>query len=756
MFSSSITIFTSLLLVGIFHQGFSANSIINNSCSTISLVHVFPSSRNEELSERDETGLKLLRIAERLAVENINNSSDLLPGLKLDIVDVSTDDCVSDAPFQNLVEVFRQITGKRCVLGVVGLYCSRVTRVIATHLSHPNFGYIQLSSSTSPLLQNNERYPHLFRVISSSVLFNKAIIKMMEEFKWNNISLIYDFSDIFFRSTGFDFAMQIQSQGTMDLNLIAFFPIRSSGRHEILEDIIKEESRVAYFSITHRESSDVLCDAYFHKFFWPDYVYIFVDSSLEEILANTDKCTRDQLLLATEGIILLLNRLSNSNTANQSEINYEQYNRKLMSEVNTNSLGGMQYYANVLYDQIWAFAFAINNSLSKIQTNMNSSSKDNVNYSPHIRSILTQELKNISFQGASGNIQFNENQEVLTMIDIIQVRNGTQVIIGEYNPHTENLTFKSNFSRDKIPDGSFEIRHDAIPQWLGVLVALFQGILLVLLAITCVYIVHWRNAPEVKSISLRVSILILSGCFMVMLSSLFYNLENFSNASATSITIFCNLESWLFLYGINLILVALLFRLLRVFIIFHYPQTTIKLLSDVHLVLYISITSLLPLFLLVIWTAADHLNQIPRKIFLFSGNDPHYREYFYCSSNHIGVWTGLYYSWICVLLVILLVLAIQTRHVKYNDFKDTKKMGAFIFLVGFMFGTLLPMSYLLQTTEPVASYILKSLLAFLIPLASLALQYFPKLFPVLHQRKLSHVTSSINFMNSTLGRKMAQ
>ena len=754
MFSISITIITSLLLFTSLHQVVSTNGISSSSCRTISFLHLIPSSKNEELSGWDESELNLIHRARHKALEYINNSSDLLPGLTLDIVDVSTDDCAryGSATLHDLVEVFKQVSESRCVFGVVGLYCSKVTVVIARHLSHPNFGYVQLSSSTSPLLHNHERYPHLFRVISSSMLFNKAVIKMMDEFNWKNISLIYDFSDIFFRSTGINFAMQIQDR--MDLNLLAFFPIWETARHEILKDIVKKESRVTYFSVSHKESSDILCDAYFHKFFWPDYVYIFVDDSLEEILANKNKCTRDQMQQATEGVILLLNRLSNVNTTNQSGgIRYDQYNKELNAEKNIHlqSPGGMQYYANTLYDQIWALVFAINNSLSKIKTN--GSFEDHIKQSPHIRNTLAHELKKISFQGASGEIKFTEEQEVLTMIDIVQVRNGTQVIIGEYNPYTENVTFNNNFNREEIPNDFFEVRHDAIPLWVGALVAVILGFLFLLLVITCVYIIYWRNEPEIKSTSVRVSFLILSGCFMVMLSSLFYNLETFSNPSTTSITIFCNLESWLFLYGINLILVALLFRLLRIFVIFHYPKTKIKLLTDVHLAIYISITSLVPLLFLAVWTAVDHLRPVPRKIFLYSGNDPHYTEHFDCSSIHTGVWTVLYYNWISVLLVILLVLAIQTRHVRFNNFKDTKKMSAFIFLVSFMLGSLLPMSHILQRYTPVVSYIFKSLLTFLIPLACLILQYFPKLFPVLSKRK-SSCTITLSFKNSKLGREI--
>ena len=117
-----------------------------------------------------------------------------------------------------------------------------------------------------------------------------------------------------------------------------------------------------------------------------------------------------------------------------------------------------------------------------------------------------QELNKISFHEVSGKVEFTKEQEVLTMIDIIQVRNGTQVIFGEYNPNTRNLTFNNNFNGEEIPGDMSEVRHDAITLWLGVLVALSQGFLLLLSATTSVYIVHWRDAPEVKSSSMRVSV----------------------------------------------------------------------------------------------------------------------------------------------------------------------------------------------------------------------------------------------------------
>ncbi len=66
-----------------------ADGLQSDSCSTVHLIHVVPSSDNEELSEWNKTELYVLQSAKQLALSNINSRSDLLPGIKLEIVDVS-------------------------------------------------------------------------------------------------------------------------------------------------------------------------------------------------------------------------------------------------------------------------------------------------------------------------------------------------------------------------------------------------------------------------------------------------------------------------------------------------------------------------------------------------------------------------------------------------------------------------------------------------------------------------------------------
>jgi len=307
----------------------------------------------------------------------------------------------------------------------------------------------------------------------------------------------------------------------------------------------------------------------------------------------------------------------------------------------------------------------------------------------------------------------------------------------------------SIFDIRRVPKDSYEIRHNAIPVWLSVLACISLSFVAILFVITGAYVIYQRNAPEIKSTCIFINVFIIIGCGMIIVSSVFYNLENLSNSPKHyNIEAFCNLELWFFLMGISIINVGLIFRLLRVFIVFNYPHARMRFLKDKYLFLYIVITCTFAMVYMMVWFAADHVTQVTKVVFIASDSDTHYIEYHYCSSTHQVLWLGLYGTWLGALLVILLVLAIQTRHIKFSNFKDTKKIGAFVFVMSFLLATFFPLAELLPDDKPIATYVLKSLLMILILTSCLIMQYIPKLYPMFSQKSESRTTSGFTYKNS--------
>ena len=96
---------------------------------------------------------------------------------------------------------------------------------------------------------------------------------------------------------------------------------------------------------------------------WPDFVLLFHDFSIEDLTLSTEKCDKDTMQTAVEGVFLLQYRLhANPNTVLVSGQTYSEYLMELH-----NCTSGMQenQHANSLHDSIWAFALALNNSVSE-------------------------------------------------------------------------------------------------------------------------------------------------------------------------------------------------------------------------------------------------------------------------------------------------------------------------------------------------------------------------------------------------------
>ena len=98
-------------------------------------------------------------------------------------------------------------------------------------------------------------------------------------------------------------------------------------------------------------------------------------------------------------------------------------------------------YANALYDQVWAYTLAINNSLPIIASQNLPLEDYRFGNTVLISEILRSELKKLSFQGASARIEFDDQQQVPLIIDIYQIQNKSKVLIGIYNPYTCVVTF---------------------------------------------------------------------------------------------------------------------------------------------------------------------------------------------------------------------------------------------------------------------------------------------------------------------------
>ena len=703
--------------------------------TALHLLNVLPYPDDRPFAGWDR-GFELLPAGD-LAIEQINNRSDILPGYRLELVDIESEACGVSTINTGYVNFYRHLVQPNSlVVGVVGLFCSTVTAAISPVASHPGIEYIQVAGSTSPLFQNVTAYPWLYHTISSATIFNRATLRLMDKFGWKRISSIHDDSGFFFLTTADDFVSRVNANSTLEL--ITRIPTSLSHISDAFANLRDAGARIVYASLTIPEAANLMCEAYKGGFLWPGYVYIFHERTFQELLESETACDEGEMTEALEGIFLLQYRLrAEPHDTLVSGWTFEEYhNDYLMRLAEFATATGMELqdnsYATVLHDEVWAIALALNNSLETLKS-LNVTLADYGLGQSFVTDMIAQNMKNISFQGAGGYIEFDSNQEAGSSINIFQVQRGQPVLVGVYNLDEDNLTITDSNLLSTVPADQFEVVYEVLPQWLTITIFCVCGLAYIMTTVILVLFLYWRNEQEIKATSPYLSLVMFAGCYLLYTAIIFETVHRSFIIKFNAFTAMCNFDVWLEFIGLNLIFGTLFMRLLRVYHLFRVFRKTSKLWSDQFLFLGVMLICSGEVFILLLWTAIHTILLETSETYVPNAQPPHYSASATCSSKNLGVWLALAYSYTGLIILFVMFLAIQTRHIKRQHFKDTKKVNIFIFITVAVLATCLPLQHVFDYTQ------LKSLIGgqMAVTIAYLSvgvlcqlLMFVPKIFPI--------------------------
>ena len=649
--------------------------------------------------QRWDRGLEILPGAQ-LAVEAINRDPELLPGHDLEIVPVNVDPCIPLEVHSNLNAFVPFAKGiPENTVGMLGLFCERLLRILSPLAGRDEFGLFQLSGTTSPQVrQNREKFSHLNFAVPSEAAYYETVFVLMSELGWRRVLVI---DEEFFHIGS------IRNATLLTKNLDISFMEFSDVIFTMINEIRQSEKNIVLVSVGARRTADLLCAAYDDGLVWPHYVWILQDHETSDLLTYAHKdCTAKKLVKALQHIILLNFQDKQTDTLKElvSGSTYEAYSQQYMNILNKS--GGIlkhNKFANTLHDSVWAFALALNNSVVTI-------ARDNMTVIDFVKKfgrkeltkIIESNLLSVSFEGVSGHVQFNINNDIEALVHITLVEcNGTTIDIGFYDqrlPGTlsiNKMLLPADSLQDQLPS-----RHNLIP--LPVAVLLTTVVILCLLLTTFMFIlfIRYRRYSEVKATSPYLSLLMFAGSYFILISTftqaILTAVESPTGTAASAAL--CGSVISGNAMGVNLIFSTLLLRMLRIYHIFSYFGKTGKIWSDKVLAVIVLIIVGGDIVLLLIWFLVDPFTVKNVTIYKPDGTPPYYEISQYCCSENIGVWFSLMFGKVGILFAIVLFLAIKTRKIQRENFKDTKKVNIYIFLTVMIIATLIPVWFLLEGT----------------------------------------------------------
>ena len=459
----------------------------------------WPSDRNDS---GWDAGLDALA-GGRVAVNEINNRTDILRDYHIELVvpEYGHEPCGFIEASQGLMNFVQNgIDPPEQMLAVLGLYCSTSTKGISSLAGHDSVQLIQLTAANSPIFHPDNTtlldstvqptYPHLWQFLTSASVYADMMVELMDRFNWKDIVVIYAVENRF--QAGVANVLMKRAASS-----ILFSSSSKELFHDSTLDLIEEHARVIFLAAPLSQTVSLLCRAAERRMFYPDYMWIIVDHLLPFFNAtstSTSQCNIDMLHRVLNGSLLSHFSLEphgdmtldvNGDTYSTYKSKYDE-ELELVADEYDQTLSGDHQYAGVLYDQVWAFALALNSSFPELsERNLSVSDIGSLGYSK-AKEILESKLSQLDFRGASGHIRFTDEREVSTSIDIYQVINGQQKSVGNCTMN-QNSVLHCNITLTETPPSSeFDKVYIQVPLEIAI------GLLIVTLL--CTTICHFNTS----------------------------------------------------------------------------------------------------------------------------------------------------------------------------------------------------------------------------------------------------------------------
>ena len=690
-------------------------------------------------------GLSLLS-GHRIALDEINNRTDLLPGYHIELIVDTIEGCSSLEAGVGLSNLLKYTVNPQCrpVVAVAGLVCSSHTSVLSPVASHDEFSLIQLSAANSPIFETqNNRFPHLWRFLGSAIVYSDTVLAIMDQYNWTRIGIVYNIESVFHSKIASNLEQKITSHSTR--SIIFNVGLRDTQKLYLdtaISNIKDLEATVLVSLLTTAQTEALLLETLQHGLTYPQHTWIHVEKLQIYFKSNP------AVFNATRGHIYLHSQTQlEKQTVLVSGETYSTFQRKHsedlehLKEMFINDWPRIRKYnpnifASYLYDQIWALALAVNNSLPTLR----SKNLDNYTIGQNdITAVIEEQMANLSFQGAGGWVEFNQYRDVSTPVEVYWILDdGKQERVGIYNPLNPS-DFHVHINSSKLPNDTLYRRYEflVVPLSVAIVMYILTGAITVFTTIQLIVYLYYRKHKAIKATSPNISLLMFVGCYLLYLAAVLAITRDSFLLSPNAYTTTLRISFGMTINAIDLILITLFLKLLR---INHIFSNSTKLRSHLgkfwtNLSLFF-IVILLMLILNVILVIVTALEAPTYDSYTLNSNDLIIQVHIRPITRDNSVVPGV--AMVMVSFVILLMigyLAVRTRKIKYTNFKDTKKINLLIALL-VVIGCLTAAAYVILHQlhmEPTGNIIL--ILGILsIPTLCQLILFTPKVVPIVLER----------------------
>uniref|UniRef100_A0A182YN14 G-protein coupled receptors family 3 profile domain-containing protein n=1 Tax=Anopheles stephensi TaxID=30069 RepID=A0A182YN14_ANOST len=707
--------------------------------------------------------------AAKLALQDVNENPDLLPGFNLTLHS-NDSECEPGLGASVMYNLLYNSPQKLMLLAG----CSTVCTTVAEAAKMWNLVVLCYGAS-SPALSDRSRFPTLFRTHPSATVHNPTRIKLMQKFGWSRVAILQQAEEVFI-STVEDLETRCKDAGIEIVTRQSFL----SDPTDAVRNLRRQDARIIVGLFYVVAARRVLCEMYKQQLYGRAYVWFFIgwyeDNWYEVNLKNENiSCTKEQMKMAAEGHLTTEALMWNQNNQKTiSGMSSEDFRKRLNAalivegyDISHNRYPEGYQEAPLAYDAVWSVALAFNKTMQRLtEQNSGKNLKDFTYTDKEIANAIYAAMNSTQFLGVSGVVAFSSQGDRIALTQIEQMIDGQYYKLGYYDTQADNLTWfnKEKWDGEKVPQDRTIVRRVlrtvSLPLFICMSTISSFGILV---AITLIIFNIWhRHRRVIQSSHPVCNTIMLFGVIICLVSVILLGIDG-QFITADNYPKVCQARAWILSTGFTLAYGAMFSKVWRVhrfttktktdpkvrelhckmldfiaflFNAFYYLQKKVE-----PWKLYTMVSGLLTIDLVILltWQMQDPLQRrletFPLEDPISSNDDVKIRpELEHCESHNNSVWLGVIYGFKGLILVFGLFLAYETRSIKVKQINDSRYVGMSIYNVVVLCLITAPVAMVIASQQD-ASFAFVALAVIFCCFLSMLLIFVPKVIEVLRHPK---------------------
>ena len=632
-----------------------------------------------------------------LAIEQINNRSDILSDYQIEVIRLDGGCTVTE---RTVIGMNRLACSCEPIVGIIGPSCGTSALTVGELTGRDQFSMVTIHYGEKSIFGDRTIFPFAFAMLGSNFITIQAFTELIMHNHWTRIALLYSEEDSDLGEVSLGIENNIK--GIEGYEIAFTSPIYET--FIPLDAIPPSFARVIIVLASAESTLNTMCLAYHKGMIFPKYQWVFkerFDFDFSETSVHyegneyycSDENVTDSIF---RSISLVWSAVAPDNNRTNTDIGLtsteyvHEYNKsrlEYMLQHGENST--LTDWARGFYDAVWSLAFALNSSL--VETNMNLTQI--VPGSKMLTQTLAEHMFNVDFQGISGQVRFDNKtgSNIAGELNIYQF--GEEKMTTLVGLFTSGMLKMLNNSTAHFIKSTFDKRSVQVTIAIAVpFLIITVATLLVAIPIQIINIIY-REHKTIKATSPNLNHIIFIGCYLTVFGNvLFIVTEGWQHTDNPQKSHLCNVIPWFIGVGTSMIIGTVCTKTWRLHRIYASSKRVVrlspKLLSDPVLGGVVGVFVLIDIVICLVWVSVDPLTSTKTTKLQVSSDEklPTIDETVTCESTWLIYWSAVFIGYKCLITATAFVLAIFTR-IKKKEFKTVNVIVlAYLFAIAFGLG----------------------------------------------------------------------